>query len=88
MSSAGYPGQYEKGQVIHGLDQVSYPAIVFHAGTSEQGGKLLTNGGRVLGITAIGDTLHEARNLAYQAVEKISFAGAHYRTDISSKAFQ
>lgn len=88
MSSAGYPGQYEKGQIIHGLDQVSYPAIVFHAGTSEQEGKILTSGGRVLGITAIGDTLKEARNLAYQSVEKISFAGSHYRTDISSKAFQ
>ncbi|WP_223593602.1 phosphoribosylamine--glycine ligase [Neobacillus bataviensis] len=87
MSSAGYPGPYKKGQVINGLDQVSYPAIVFHAGTSEQQGEILTNGGRVLGITAIGDTLKEARKLAYQSVEKISFTGAHYRTDISSRAF-
>ncbi|MGG1674238.1 phosphoribosylamine--glycine ligase [Neobacillus sp. NRS-1170] len=87
MSSAGYPGPYKKGQVINGLDQVSYPTIVFHAGTSEQEGEILTNGGRVLGITAIGDTLKVARQLAYQSVEKISFTGAHYRTDISSKAF-
>ncbi len=87
MSSAGYPGPYQKGQVINGLDQVSYPTIVFHAGTSEQEGEILTNGGRVLGITAIGDTLKEARKLAYQSVEKISFTGAHYRTDISSRAF-
>ncbi|MEH7502968.1 phosphoribosylamine--glycine ligase [Neobacillus drentensis] len=87
MSSAGYPGPYKKGQVINGLDQVSYPTIVFHAGTSEQEGEILTNGGRVLGITAIGDTLKEARKLAYQSVEKISFTGAHYRTDISSRAF-
>lgn len=88
MASAGYPGPYEKGQVINGLDQVSYPTIVFHAGTSEQDGEILTNGGRVLGITAIGDNLKEAKRLAYESIEKISFKGAHYRTDISSRAFK
>ena len=87
MSSAGYPGPYEKGQVIHGLDQVVNPTIIFHAGTAAKDGEITTNGGRVVGITAIGETLKEARELAYQSVEKVSFNGAHYRTDIGTKAF-
>lgn len=87
MSSAGYPGPYEKGEVIYGLDQVVHPTIIFHAGTAEKDGEIITNGGRVLGITAIGETLKEARELAYQSVEKVSFNGAHYRRDIGSKAF-
>jgi phosphoribosylamine---glycine ligase len=87
MSSAGYPGPYEKGEVIYGLDQVVNPTIIFHAGTAAKDGKIITNGGRVVGITAIGETLKEARELAYQSVEKVSFNGAHYRTDIGSKAF-
>jgi phosphoribosylamine---glycine ligase len=87
MSSAGYPGPYEKGEVISGLDQVVQPTMIFHAGTAEKDGKIITNGGRVLGITAIGETLKEARELAYQSVEKVSFKGAHYRTDIGAKAF-
>ncbi|MCM3115489.1 phosphoribosylamine--glycine ligase [Neobacillus sp. MER 74] len=88
MSSAGYPGAYEKGQVIKGLEHITYPTIAFHAGTTSKDGEILTNGGRVLGITAIGDHLQEARDLAYQSVEKVSFIGAHYRTDIGSKAFR
>lgn len=87
MSSAGYPGPYEKGQIIHGLDQVVHPTIIFHAGTDTKNGEIINNGGRVLGITAIGETLKEARELAYQSVEKVTFIGAHYRTDIGSKAF-
>lgn len=87
MSSAGYPGPYEKGRVIQGLDQVAYPTIVFHAGTTLKDGETITDGGRVLGITAMGDNLKEAVDLAYMALEKISFLGAHYRTDIGSKAF-
>jgi phosphoribosylamine---glycine ligase len=87
MSSAGYPGPYEKGEVISGLDQVVHPTIVFHAGTASKDGEIITNGGRVLGITAIGETLKDARELAYKSVEKVSFNGAHYRTDIGSKAF-
>lgn len=87
MSSAGYPGPYEKGQVIYGLDQVVEPTIIFHAGTDTKDGEIITNGGRVLGITAIAKTLKEARELAYQSVEKVSFMGAYYRTDIGSKAF-
>lgn len=87
MSSAGYPGPYEKGEVIYGLDQVVNPSIIFHAGTAEKDGEIITSGGRVLGVTAVGETLKEARELAYQSVEKVSFNGAHYRTDIGSKAF-
>jgi phosphoribosylamine---glycine ligase len=87
MSSAGYPGPYEKGEVIDGLDQVVHPTMVFHAGTTEMDGEIITSGGRVLGVTAVGETLKEARELAYQSVEKVSFNGAHYRTDIGSKAF-
>jgi phosphoribosylamine---glycine ligase len=87
MSSAGYPGPYKKGEVISGLDQVVHSTMIFHAGTTVKDGELITNGGRVLGITAMGETLKEARELAYQSVEKVSFNGAHYRTDIGSKAF-
>ena len=87
MSSAGYPGPYEKGEVIYGLDQVGNPSIIFHAGTAAKDGEIITSGGRVLGVTAVGETLKEARELAYQSVEKVTFIGAHYRTDIGSKAF-
>lgn len=87
MSSAGYPGPYEKGEVIYGLDQVVNPSIIFHAGTAAKDGEIITSGGRVLGVTAVGETLKEARELAYQSVEKVSFNGAHYRTDIGAKAF-
>lgn len=87
MSSAGYPGPYEKGEVISGLDQVVHSSIVFHAGTAAKDREIITKGGRVLGITAIGETLKEARELAYKSVEKVSFNGAHYRTDIGAKAF-
>jgi phosphoribosylamine---glycine ligase len=87
MSSAGYPGHYEKGEVISGLDQVLQPTMIFHAGTAEKDGKIITNGGRVLGVTAFGETLKEARELAYHSIEKVAFKGAHYRTDIGAKAF-
>lgn len=88
MSSAGYPGPYEKGRVITGLDQAKQGTFVYHAGTSLKDGEIITNGGRILGITAIGENLTEARKLAYEAVEKISFEGAHYRTDIGLKALK
>ncbi|PLS08438.1 phosphoribosylamine--glycine ligase [Neobacillus cucumis] len=87
MTSGGYPGPYKKGDVIKGLEQIEYPTIVFHAGTSEKDSEILTNGGRVLGITAIGDNLREARDMAYKSVGKIYFSNAHFRTDIASKAF-
>lgn len=90
MASAGYPGKYEKGKQITGIDIAEKEASVkvFHAGTIANGDKLFTNGGRVLGVTATGNTLEEARNLAYAAVEKIKFEGAFYRRDIAAKALK
>ena len=84
MASGGYPLSYPKGLEITGLDangQVS-GATVYHAGTTKQDGRFYTAGGRVLGITALGSTLDEALSLAYDAVSRIHFDGAHYRRDI------
>lgn len=90
MASGGYPVEYEKGKLIHGLEEVEdmEDVMVFHSGTRQVGGSLVTDGGRVLGITARGDTIGEAQRLAYEAVEKISFADAHYRTDIGYRAVE
>lgn len=86
MSSAGYPGDYPKGKEIIGISQAeSTGAVVFHAGTKFDQ-TLVTDGGRVLGVTAIGENISSAKALAYNAVEKIQFAGAYYRRDISNKA--
>ena len=84
MASGGYPLAYKKGIEITGLDENGQieGATVYHAGTKYENGKFYTNGGRVLGITASGSTLDAALEKAYSAVEKISFEGAHYRTDI------
>ena len=84
MASGGYPGSYPKGIEIHGLDANGQAegVTVYHAGTKLEDGKFLTNGGRVLGITALGDTLEAALNKAYAAVENITFEGAMYRKDI------
>lgn len=84
MASGGYPQAYKKGLEITGLDDNGQidGATVYHAGTTYKDGKFYTNGGRVLGVTANGKTLDEALEKAYSAVEKISFEGAHYRTDI------
>ena len=84
MASGGYPGSYPKGLEIHGLDEHGQVegVTVYHAGTKWEEGKFLTNGGRVLGITALGATLEEALDRAYAGVEKISFEGAMYRRDI------
>lgn len=88
MASAGYPGSYEKGKAITGLEEAARVpnTKVFHAGTTTAGDKLVTNGGRVLGVTAWGKDLSSAREAAYLAVEKIRFQGAQYRRDIGSKA--
>ncbi len=84
MASGGYPGSYKKGIEIKGLDACGQVegATVYHAGTALKDGKLVTNGGRVLGVTALGKTLDEALDKAYAAVKKIDFENAHYRTDI------
>lgn len=84
MASGGYPAAYEKGKEITGLSDVS-ESTVFHAGTAQQDGKLVTAGGRVLGVTAMADTLDEAIAKAYRDVKKIHFDGAHFRTDIGVK---
>ena len=84
MASGGYPVSYKKGIEMFGLDENGQVdgAIIYHAGTKFENGKFYTNGGRVLGVTAKADTLDEALEKAYAAVKKISFEGAHYRTDI------
>ncbi|MGN1139387.1 MAG: phosphoribosylamine--glycine ligase [Ruminococcus sp.] len=84
MASGGYPLAYKKGIEILGLDENGGVdgAVVYHAGTKLEGDKFLTNGGRVLGVTAKGDTLNEALDKAYTAVSKITFENAHYRKDI------
>ncbi len=88
MASGGYPGSYAKGKVIQGLDAVARMdnVKVFHAGTGRAGDQFVTNGGRVLGVTAWADDLRSARDAAYAAVSKIHFDGAQYRMDIGAKA--
>lgn len=81
LASGGYPLSYEKGKVIEGLDQVA-DAVVFHAGTAEKDGRIVTNGGRVLGVTALGEDLEAAIRNAYQAAQPIHFDQMHFRTDI------
>lgn len=90
MASRGYPGPYEKGKVITGLDKVAQmkDVKVFHAGTAEQDGQIVTAGGRVLGVTALGANIAEAKKRAYEAVEMIHFDGAYYRRDIADKALR
>jgi phosphoribosylamine--glycine ligase len=83
LASGGYPGPYEKGKVIEGLSEAEAEgALVFHAGTAEKKGKIVTAGGRVLGVTALGETEDKARQEAYDAISKISFEDMHYRKDI------
>jgi phosphoribosylamine--glycine ligase len=89
MASGGYPGPYEKGLVISGLDDAEVGgALVFHAGTALREGEVVTNGGRVLNVTATGDNIPGAIRNAYQAVRQIRFKGAHYRGDIGQKALR
>ena len=88
MASDGYPGSYEKGHPIRGLDQAGEleHVKVFHAGTEKHGDQIVTNGGRVLGATALGDHVADAKLSAYQAVKCIRWDGAWCRKDISDKA--
>jgi phosphoribosylamine---glycine ligase len=88
MAYGGYPGAYAKGKAISGLDEAAKVpnAVVFHAGTSRKDGKVVTAGGRVLGVTAVGSGIEEAIETAYRAAEKISWEGVHLRRDIGRKA--
>jgi len=88
MASKGYPGDYEKGEPISGLKEVSQmeDIFVFHAGTALKDGQMSTNGGRVLGVTGLGKDIPRAIERTYQAVQKISWQGVHYRKDIGQKA--
>lgn len=88
LASGGYPGSYEKGKEITGLFTDREDIVIFHAGTGEKDGKTVTSGGRVLGVTAIGKDLYEAREKAYEVIPQISFEGMHYRTDIAMKALK
>jgi len=90
MASEGYPGPYQKGKVITGLDEAAgmKDVVVFHAGTKLRDGQVVTSGGRVLGVTAIGRTIADAQKRAYEAVGKIHFEGAYYRRDIADKAIR
>ena len=88
MASGGYPGKYKKGLEITGIDAANRmrDVVVFHAGTRLEGKQVLSDGGRVLGVTALGDTVELAIKKAYQAVAKINWKDVHYRTDIGKKA--
>ena len=90
MASGGYPGSYTKGKPILGLAEAAMlPNVkVFHAGTAKSGDQIVTNGGRVLGVTALGKDLKSAQITAYAAVEKIKFEGAYFRRDIAAKALR
>jgi phosphoribosylamine--glycine ligase len=90
LASKGYPDSYEKGKTIKGLDSFKGDEnlMVFHAGTSLNNGEIVTSGGRVLGVTALGKDIRTAKDHAYKAIEKIHFKGMHYRKDITDKAIK
>jgi phosphoribosylamine--glycine ligase len=90
MAAGGYPESYQKGKVITGLDQAAgmEDVVVFHAGTKKEGEAVVTSGGRVLGVTALGKDIRGAVDRAYQAVEVIKFDQAHYRKDIAYRALE
>jgi len=88
MASKGYPGDYEKGEAIKGLERVSgmKDVFVFHAATVLKDGRMVTDGGRVLGVTGLGEDVAKAIEKTYEAVRAISWDGVHYRKDIGRKA--
>jgi phosphoribosylamine--glycine ligase len=91
LCSGGYPGKYDTGKPISGIAEAEKLADVkvFHAGTrTDDKGRIVTDGGRVLAVTALGDDLAAAKARAYEAVKLITFTGMHYRTDIADKAFR
>ena len=85
LASGGYPGKYETGKPIEGLENAArLPEVqIFHAGTKRRNGKTVTSGGRVLAITALGDSVPQARERAYTAINQIHFEGCHFRRDIA-----
>ena len=85
LASKGYPDSYPKNEEIFGLDLEDKNSFVFHAGTKRENGKILTNGGRVLGVTALGETLDSAISNAYSRIEKISWQNKYFRKDIGKK---
>ena len=85
LTSGGYPEDYEKGKVITGLEDLDEDIVVFHSGTKIIDGNLVTNGGRVIGITTSAESVEEAAKKVYKNIEKINFEGMHYRTDIGIK---
>lgn len=90
MASGGYPGDYARGKEIRGIEAAESEegVTVFHAGTRRVAGRMVTAGGRVLGVTALGADVRAAREKAYAAVAKIEFEGAHYRRDIAARALE
>ena len=87
IAAGGYPAAYEKGHEICGIEAAEHMgALVFHAGTAEKSGKLVTNGGRVLGVVGLGNDIPAAVRAAYTAVDQISFKEAFYRKDIAHRA--
>lgn len=86
VAAGGYPGNYDKGKEIKGFDKVSDKLMVFHAGTANKGGKIVSNGGRVLNVTSIGSTLKEAQQNIYDEIGKLEFEGSFYRRDIGYRA--
>jgi phosphoribosylamine--glycine ligase len=90
LTAGGYPGAYDKGKEIHGLDKLAHwsDGLVFHAGTAKENTRWVTNGGRVLGVTARGKDINAAVEKAYEAVGEISWDGMHYRKDIARRAFR
>ena len=89
-ASKGYPGEYEQGKQIFGLEEAGKikDVIVFHAGTKNENGKIITSGGRVLGVTALGDDIKSAKAKAYSAIDCIKFEGMQYRKDIGDRAIK
>jgi phosphoribosylamine--glycine ligase len=88
LASRGYPVSYSKDELISGLDEAAHIAQVFHAGTAERDGRIVTAGGRVLGVTALGGTPGEARDRAYESAEQIVFDGRQMRSDIAARAVE
>jgi phosphoribosylamine--glycine ligase len=88
LASGGYPGSYEKGKEIHGLETAETldDVVIFHAGTKKEDERVVTAGGRVLGVTALAGSMREAKDKVYKAIDHISFDDMHYRKDIGHRA--